>query len=75
MHRTKTLLTIVVFNLISTWLHYTDNAIYVDRYPGPAWFTSIGVFVTIAIMTPIGILGYWLYRQNQFLLSYVVLGI
>jgi hypothetical protein len=75
MNRTKILLSIVVFNLISTWLHYTDNAIYVDRYPEPAWFTTIGVFVTIVIMTPIGLAGYWLYRQSQFLLAYVILGI
>jgi hypothetical protein len=75
MNRTKILLSIVVFNLISTWLHYTDNAIYVDRYPEPAWFNTIGVFFTVAIMTPIGILGYWLYRQNRFWLSYMVLGI
>jgi hypothetical protein len=75
MNRTKILLSIVVFNLISTWLHYTDNAIYVDRYPEPAWFNTIGVFVTVAIMTPIGLLGYWLYRQSRFWLSYMVLGI
>jgi hypothetical protein len=75
MNRTKILLSIMVFNLISTWLHYTDNAIYVDRYPEPAWFTTIGVLITIAIMTLISLLGYWLYRQSRFRLSYMVLGI
>jgi hypothetical protein len=75
MNRTKILLSIMVFNLTSTWLHYTDNAIYVNRYPEPNWFTTIGVFITIAIMTPIGLLGYWLYRQSRFRLSYMVLGI
>jgi hypothetical protein len=75
MHRIQVLLFIIGFNLLSTWLHYTDNAIHVDRYPEPEWFTTIGVFITIAIMTPIGLLGYWLYRQNRFVLSYIVLGI
>jgi hypothetical protein len=75
MNRTKILLSIMVFNLTSTWLHYTDNAIYVNRYPEPNWFTTIGVFITIAIMPPIGLLGYWLYRQSRFRLSYMVLGI
>jgi hypothetical protein len=75
MNHTTVLLSILIFNFVSTWLHYTDNAIYVDRYPGPAWFTPIGVFVTVAIMTPIGLAGYWLYHQNRFWLSYIVLGI
>jgi hypothetical protein len=66
---------IILFNLLSTWLHYIDNAIYVDRYPQPGWFTTIGVVVAIVMMTPIGLLGEWLYRHNYVLSSYVALGI
>jgi hypothetical protein len=40
------LLAIIVINLISTWLHYTDNAIFLEQYPGPDWFTPIGVMLT-----------------------------
>jgi hypothetical protein len=33
--RQRILLALVILNLISTWLHYTDNALFLDRYPGP----------------------------------------
>jgi hypothetical protein len=73
--RQNLLLAIVIFNLVSTWLHYTDNAIFVDRYPEPSWFTTSGVFATVILMTPIGLLGYWLYTQQKFWLSYAALGL
>jgi hypothetical protein len=69
------LLSIIVINLISTWLHYTDNAIFLERYPGPDWFTPIGVMLTVTLMTPMGLIGYWLYRQQSFQLAYLFLGL
>ena len=69
----QALLAIFLFNLISTWLHYTDNALFVDRYPGPDWFTTFGVFSAVIVMTPIGLLGYWLYTKRMFWLSYLFL--
>jgi hypothetical protein len=36
MNRAQILLSIVICNCISTWMHYTDNAIYVKQYPEPA---------------------------------------
>ncbi len=71
----KVLLAILVLNLISTWLHYTDNAVFVEQYPGPAWFTTIGVFAVVIVMTPIGGLGYWLYTKGRFWLAYLTLGL
>ena len=68
------LLFLLVINLISTTLHYTDNAIFLDRYPEPQWFTTIGVFATLIVMTLVGILGYWLYSKGIFWLSYFCLG-
>jgi hypothetical protein len=41
----------------------------------PDWFTTPAVFMTVAIMTPIGLFGYWLYRQQKYLLAYIILGI
>jgi hypothetical protein len=70
----KILTVIVIVNLVSTWLHYTDNALFLEQYPGPEWFTTKGVFATIIIMTPVGLLGYWLYRRQSFLFSYIALG-
>ncbi|PZO44988.1 MAG: hypothetical protein DCF19_00375 [Pseudanabaena frigida] len=71
----RILLAIAIFNLVSTWLHYTDNAIFLSQYSGPEWFTSTGVFATVIVMTPIGILGYWLYTKGSFWLAYLLLGI
>jgi hypothetical protein len=68
------LLAIVAINLVSTWLHYTDNALFLSRYPGPNWFTPVGILVTVMVMTPIGLLGYWLYTKSSFWLAYLFLG-
>ncbi|MCU0535736.1 MAG: hypothetical protein MUD14_17740 [Hydrococcus sp. Prado102] len=73
-HQTLLLL-ILIASIISTSLHYTDNAIFVDRYPEPEWFTTSGVFMTWAIMTLVGILGYWLYTQEKFWASYLFLSV
>jgi hypothetical protein len=71
----KILLVIVAINLVSTWLHYTDNALFLEQYPGPDWFTPRGVFATIILMTPVGLWGYWLYLKKDFLWSYLALGL
>lgn len=68
------LLAILALNLMSTWLHYTDNALFLNEYPGPDWFTPIGVLATVIVMTPIGLLGYWLYIRSSFWLAYLLLG-
>jgi hypothetical protein len=71
----RILLIILILNLISTGLHYTDNALYLDQYPGPSWFTPIGVLATVILMTPVGLLGYWFYARRSFWISYLLLGI
>jgi hypothetical protein len=68
------LLAIVFLNLVSTWLHYTDNALFLSQYPGPDWFTPVGILVTVMVMTPIGLLGCWLYARSLFWLAYIFLG-
>jgi hypothetical protein len=70
----QVLLAILALNLISTWLHYTDNALFLNQYPGPAWFTPIGVLATVIVMTPIGLFGYWLYTKRSFWSAYLLLG-
>ena len=68
------LLAILIFSIIITSIHYTDNAIFVREYPEPQWFTTSGVFITWVVMTLIGIVSYWLYSQQYFWLSYFLLG-
>lgn len=70
----KILLLLVVLNIISTGLHYTDNARFLSQYPGPQWFTPLGIILTFLIMTPVGILGYWFYQKSAFRLAYLLLG-
>ncbi|ODG99824.1 hypothetical protein A4S05_36175 [Nostoc sp. KVJ20] len=73
--RQTILLGIIILNLISTWLHYIDNALFLSRYPGPTWFTSVGVISTVIVMTIVGILGYWFYTKGMFWLAYFLLGL
>jgi hypothetical protein len=71
----QVLLGIVILNLISTWLHYTHNAVFLECYPGPDWFTPRAIIITVAVMSAIGLLGYWFYLRSSFLLAYLCLGL
>lgn len=71
----QVLLGIVILNLISTWLHYVHNAVFLDCYPGPAWFTPQMIIITVAVMSAIGLFGYWLYSQHIFSWAYLCLGL
>jgi hypothetical protein len=64
---------IALLNLVSTWLHYTDNALFLSRYPGPDWFTTEGVFLTVALMTPVGLAGLWCYWKRLWWPAYGLL--
>jgi len=54
---------------------YTDNAIFVDKYPEPEGFTTAGVLISWGVMTLIGLLSYWFYSQSKFGFSYLLLSI
>lgn len=71
----KWLLVVLVLNLTSTLLHYTDNALFLDRYPGPDWFTPAGILAAWLLMSLLGALGYWLYTKRSFGAAYLCLGI
>lgn len=69
------LLAILIFNIVSTSLHYTDNAIFINKYPEPEWITTSGVFIAWGVMTLISIISYGFYTKQNFWLSYLLLGI
>ena len=68
------LLTVLIFNIVITSIHYTDNAIFVREYPEPQWLTTSGILITWIVMTSIGIIGYWFYSQQNYWSSYFLLG-
>lgn len=67
------LLLFLIASIVSTNLHYTDNATFIENYPEPDWITTSSIYGTWIAMTFIGVLGYWLYTQGQFLISYLCL--
>jgi hypothetical protein len=76
MKQSKTwLLSILIFSIVITSIHYTDNAIFVREYPEPEWFTTSGVLITWVVMTAIAIICYWLYSRQNYWLSYFMLGV
>ncbi|MEM7594706.1 MAG: hypothetical protein AAF383_24940 [Cyanobacteria bacterium P01_A01_bin.83] len=69
------LLAILIFSIVITSIHYTDNAIFINNYPEPEWITRSGIFISWVVMTLIGITSYWLYRQHNYWWSYLLLSI
>ena len=59
------LLAILIFNIVSTSLHYTDNAIFINKYPEPEWITTSGVFIAWGVMTLISIISYGFYTKQK----------
>ena len=74
-HNQTLLLLFLITSIVSTNLHYTDNATFINNYPEPDWITVSGIYTAWIILTIIGILGYWLYTQEKLSLSYLCLGI
>ena len=67
------LLVLLITNVIASILHYTDNLIHFDAYPEPDWFSPYLTDSIWLVMTPIGIAGYFLYRQRKFYSAYLAL--
>jgi hypothetical protein len=61
------LLVLLIAGITSTALHYTDNAVYLERYPGPGWLSPAVIAVAWVGLTAIGVAGYRLYRQGRML--------
>jgi hypothetical protein len=65
---------VLVASIASTAVHYSDNAIALDRYP-PDTVTIPGIVVTWVGLTAIGLLGYVLYRRERFPAAQICLAI
>ncbi|WP_206602933.1 DUF6010 family protein [Leptolyngbya ohadii] len=66
----KILLTACV---VSTAIHFIDNYLYIEQYPQPDWITPSSVYVSWIGWTMVGIVGYWLYKNQRFWLAYLCL--
>jgi hypothetical protein len=67
------LLVLLVAGVVSTAIHYTDNAVYVEDYPQPDWISEGLIYVSWVAFTAIGILGYRLYRAERYLPAHLLL--
>lgn len=63
----------ILASVISTLIHNVDNYLRFDMYPQPSWITPAGIFRSWIIWTIFGIAGYFLYKNQRFLLAYICL--
>ncbi len=75
----RVLFTIVAAAVLATTIHYADNYSSFEKYPkGSVAFvevTSTIVGLTWLLLTPVGMLGYWLYTRGSMLAAYGSLAI
>ncbi len=69
-HILKGLLT---FSIIATLIHFTDNYLYFEHYPQPDWISQFGVIRGWFVWTAVGVLGYWLYKNQRYALAHLSL--
>jgi hypothetical protein len=66
---TKTVGLVVAVTAVLTLFHFTDNAVNLDTYPGPAWQPDWFEWVVVLawpIYLTLGIVGYLRYRDGRF---------
>jgi hypothetical protein len=66
----KLLKILLIASIISTAVHFTDNYLFIERYPQPSWITAPSIYQSWIILTVVGITGYWLYKYRHFWLGY-----
>ncbi len=69
----QSLLKILIASIISTGIHFTDNYLFIEKYPQPVWITAPSIYQSWLMLTAVGFAGYWLYRCKKFWLAYICL--
>jgi hypothetical protein len=72
--RLAVLTAVLAASFISTAVHYTDNYIAFDSYPGSDSISRIDVPISWVVLTAIGVAGYVLYRRGRYRPAHVMLG-
>ncbi|BAY30448.1 hypothetical protein NIES2107_22930 [Nostoc carneum NIES-2107] len=67
------LLCLVGINIVASILHYSDNIIFFNQYPEPAWFTPQITDSCWLVMTPLSLAGYYQYIKRSFNSAYLCL--
>jgi hypothetical protein len=49
---------VLIFSIISTAIHFTDNYRFIEYYPQPTWITAPSIYQSWIVLTIIGIIGY-----------------
>jgi hypothetical protein len=66
----RTLLILLILNVLSTIYHYGHNIMYLPQYLEPEWITPYNIDVFWFLMTPNGIMGYAFFRKGNIRLAY-----
>ncbi|MEM1281020.1 MAG: hypothetical protein AAF921_14320 [Cyanobacteria bacterium P01_D01_bin.44] len=61
---------ILVACIVSTAIHFTDNYLYIEQYPQPDWITLPSIYISWCVWTAVGVIGYWLYKNQKFWFAY-----
>jgi hypothetical protein len=72
-YRGRTISILLAGTLVTSAIHFLDNALHLDLYPGPAWFTPTGVLLA---WLPLPLFAYLAYRRatRASLIAYAFLG-
>uniref|UniRef100_A0A0C1R2C3 Uncharacterized protein n=2 Tax=Tolypothrix TaxID=111782 RepID=A0A0C1R2C3_9CYAN len=69
----KLLKILLIVSVISTGIHFTDNYLFIEKYPQPSWITAPSIYQSWLVLTAVGIVGYWLYKYRKFWSAYACL--
>ena len=58
------LLSLLAATVVLSILHYVDNIVFFGSYPEPHWMTPHLVDAFWFVMTPVGVVGYLLFRRG-----------
>lgn len=58
------LLILIAINILVSLGHYVHNMVFLPQYHEPAWITPALIDSLWLVMTPLGVIGYGLYRRG-----------
>lgn len=59
------LLWLLIINILISIAHYIHNIVFLPEYHEPVWITPTLIDSLWFVMTPFGLVGYWLYCRGK----------